>query len=94
MSRQSVVIAFSAKPSWGLSLQRYCQSKGVTRSQFIRDAVNVALFKEGASDGLIEHIGIPHILWGNPEIEGDKRCNPHMDGGCCPTCWPEGLKFD
>jgi len=90
--RQTVIITFSARPSWGLSLQRHCQSKGVSRSQFIRDAVNASLFKAGADDRLIEHIGTPHISWGNPELEGSKRCNPHLSDGCCPTCWPEGYQ--
>jgi len=90
--RQTVIITFSARPSWGLTLQRYCKTKGVSRSQFIRDAVNIALFKGGGSVEMGEHIGVPHQHWGDLEKEGDKRCNPHDIEGCCPTCWPEGFE--
>jgi hypothetical protein len=88
--KQSIIVSFSARASWGLTLQKYCKMKGVSRSKFIRDAVNVALFKAGASDGMVEHIGIPVAAWAGDD--GVLRCNPHLPQGCCPTCWPEGFE--
>lgn len=89
--KQSIIVSFSARASWGLTLQRYCKNKGVSRSRFIRDAVNAALLKDGGVDDvMVEHLGIPHHIWADEE--GVPRCNPHLDEGCCPTCWPEGFE--
>tara|TARA_R110000824_G_C14998788_1_gene655994 strand:+ start:293 stop:622 length:330 start_codon:yes stop_codon:yes gene_type:complete len=87
--KQSIIVSFSARASWGLTLQRYCRQQGVTRSKFIRDAVNIALFKAGAAEGMIEHLGVPHNAWA--DTDGVLRCNPHMREGVCPTCWPLGM---
>ena len=89
MSKQSIIVSFSARASWGLTLQRYCKNKGVSRSRFIRDAVNAALLKDGATGALVEHLAVPNEAWADDE--GSPRCNPHYVEGTCMICWPNGV---